>query len=87
MASLIGDNKVDQGVLDRMRRSGYEHWAAYQNHDMGHSELGHTVYLAYGEGRVFKAPPKTYPDTANIIGWRYQLVGTVDLETGTIKEV
>ena len=61
-------------------------WAAYQGHDLGHrATLGHLRFLAVGPGCTFKTPPERYPDTPQVIGWRYLLVGTVNLATGAIE--
>jgi hypothetical protein len=61
-------------------------WAAFQNHDLGHPDLGHLRFLAIGPGCTFKTPPARMPDTKEVIGWRYILVGKVNLKTGAIEE-
>jgi len=61
-------------------------WYAYQNHDLGHPGIGHLQFLAVGPGCTFKTPPERYPDTQHGLGWRYILVGKVNLETGAIEE-
>jgi len=61
-------------------------WHAYQNHDLGHFNIGHLQFLAVGPGCTFKEPPRTAPDTQHGLGWRYILVGTVNLTTGAIEE-
>jgi hypothetical protein len=62
-------------------------WYAYQNHDLGHRELGHLQFLAVGPGCTFKEPPPRCPDTQHGLGWRYLLVGRVNLATEKIEEV
>lgn len=60
-------------------------WYAYQNHDMGHFCYGRTAFLAAGPNNTLKTPPDRYPDSSSIgSGWRYVLVGYVDLERRTI---
>jgi hypothetical protein len=65
-------------------RGGY--WAAYQNHAMDSSALGHLRFLRVGLGCTFITPPKTYPDTQFGTGWAYVYVGMVDLEKEDIIE-
>ena len=60
--------------------------AVYQNHDMGHSLLGHLQFLKIGEGCTFQSPPERMPDTAKFIGWRYVFVGFAD-ELGLLIDV
>jgi hypothetical protein len=61
-------------------------WMAYQNHDLGHHAIGSLRFLAIGPGCTFKTPPERLPDTKEVIGWRYILVGKVNLKTGAIEE-
>jgi hypothetical protein len=71
-----------------MRSSPYNfpdtRWAAYQNHDLGHYDIGHLKFLAVGPQNTFKETPPRMPDTQSTIGWRYVFVGFVDLPTGAI---
>ncbi len=61
-------------------------WAAFQNQDMGHHDLGRLAFLQYGPGCSYPHPPQRYPDTPAIgLGWRYLHVGFVNLETGEIE--
>jgi hypothetical protein len=47
--------------------------ACYQNHDMGHSEIGHRKFMSYGTSdSTFRDPPDILPDTDEI-NWRYVL--------------
>lgn len=62
-------------------------WYAYQNRDMGHPQLGHLQFLHCGPGNTFKTPPNRMPDTARSLGWRYLLVGVVNLSTGSIEDI
>lgn len=62
-------------------------WAAYQNQDLEDPYLGQAVYLQYGgERSTYATPPPQFPDGAlsGIVGWRYILVGFVDVTTGEI---
>jgi hypothetical protein len=90
MGKLIGDDKPGPEALAAMRKFAAETpgttWAAYQNHDLGHYDVGHLRFMAIGPGCTFKTAPERHPDTPQLIGWRYIHVGTVNLETGQIEE-
>lgn len=82
---LLGDAEVAAPALQQMKERGGK-WAAYQNHAMDSSGLGHLQFLKYGDGCTFEEPPEKYPsDNEHGMGWRYLLVGSVDLESGEIK--
>jgi hypothetical protein len=82
--TLIGEGTVHPESLRQIRERGGT-WAAYQNHAMDSAGLGHLQFLRYGVGCTFAAPPDSYPaDTVSGAGWRYLLVGFVDLSTGQI---
>lgn len=52
--------------------------AVYENHDLGHPELGHRQFLSYGSPAAqFETdePPQRLPDFPQKINWRYTLVG------------
>lgn len=52
--------------------------AVYENHDLGHPELGHRKFLSYGSADAqleTDEPPERLPDIGGAINWRYQLVG------------
>jgi len=74
---------VGEEALAAMRKRGGT-WAAYQNMDMGHPDLGGVRCLKIGPDCTFHGPPDRMPDTQHGIGWRYLHVGWVDLETGMI---
>jgi hypothetical protein len=77
------NTKPSPEALKAIRERG-GNWAAYQNQDLGHYDLGHMRFLKYGPECTLKEPPQRYPDTSDCIGWRYVLVGTVNLETGEV---
>jgi len=83
MAELIGDEKVAADLLPVIQKRGGD-WYAYQNHDLGHPDVGHLQLLQCGKGCTFPEPPEKMPDSHLGIGWRYLLVGKVDLETGEV---
>jgi hypothetical protein len=90
MGKLLGDEKPDSSAIDVMQNSPYNFddtkWAAYQNHDMGHRDLGHLKFLACGPQNTMKAVNSDrMPDFPGAINWRYQFVGYVNLETGKIE--
>jgi hypothetical protein len=87
MSKIIGDAKPEAEALAQMRERGGE-WFAYQNHDLGHPDIGHLSFLQCGEGRTFVTPPERRPDfPGGSLGWRYLLAGKVDLETGEISRM
>ena len=59
-------------------------WFAYQSHDMSSRTLGDLQFLQYGPGRTYSEPPARMPNTQRGLGWRYLLVGRVNLESGVI---
>lgn len=84
MITFIGDGAPDPEALTQMRERGGK-WCAFQNHDLGHPEVGNLRFLQYGgTGSTFATPPDRYPDTQHGLGWRYLHCGFVDLATGTI---
>jgi hypothetical protein len=53
--------------------------AVYENHDMGHPELGWPRLASYGSPAAIletDTPPERLPDTPTLINWRYVLIGT-----------
>ncbi len=85
MTKLLGNAKPSPGALAMMRERG-GNWFAYQSHDMSSVTLGDIQFLQCGPGRTYTDPPARMPDTQHSIGWRYLLVGRVDMETGEIAE-
>lgn len=52
--------------------------AVYENHDLGHPEMGHRKYVSYGSPAAYlevDEPPQRLPDTPQEINWRYALIG------------
>lgn len=82
--------RADPEALLAMQTSPYTYsdtkWLAYQNQELGHRDLGHLKFLACGPQNTMKTPTKRLPDTPGSINWRYQLVGVVNLKTGTIEK-
>jgi hypothetical protein len=78
----------DSEALAKMKSSSYNfpgtHWAAYENHDLGHWALGHLKFLAVGPQNTLKTAPTRLPDAHGEINWRYVHVGYVDLVSGEI---
>lgn len=90
MNKLLGEAEVTEVALKQMREIGgglNGGWAAFQNHDLGSAGIGDLRFLRYGTDCTFENPPEKYPDTKHGIGWRYLLVGKVNLETGKIEEL
>jgi hypothetical protein len=81
---VLGDERPDEKALEQMRERGGS-WFAYQNVDMGHLQLGHLRFMRCGPGCTFEVPPEKHPDTRELIGWRYVLIGEVNLLTGAIE--
>lgn len=91
MSKMIGEEKASPEALEQMKDSpaNYEstRWAAYQNHALDSANCGLFQFLAVGPDNTCKEAPERFPaDTSSGMGWRYLLVGWVDLETGIIEE-
>ena len=86
MTKLLGNPTVGPEALETMRSRGGD-WFAYQSHDMSSQTLGDLQFLQCGPGRTYSEPPARMPDTQHAIGWRYLLVGKVNLESGEIVEL
>lgn len=84
--SILGTEQATPEAIEQMaahrRKVGDVRWAAYQNHDLGHYDLGGLRFLAIGPQCTFQGPPSRYPDTQHGLGWRYLWVGWVDLLDG-----
>ena len=81
------DIQISPEALGQMQARGGK-WAAYQNQDLSHPDCGDVRFLQHGEGRTCPEPPPRFPDTPNFgIGWRYSLVGEVNLIDGTVEEL
>ena len=90
MNKLLGEPEVTDVALKQMSEIGgglNGGWAAFQNHDLGSRDIGDLRFLRYGTECTYKKAPKKYPDTQHGIGWRYLLVGKVNLKTGKIEEL
>jgi|SRR5579871_1356047 len=81
------DEKPSPETLKTMReghRPG-THWAAFQAHALDSADLHALRFLLVGQGCTFATPPERYPDTQFGSGWKYILIGKVNLETGQIE--
>lgn len=88
MTALIGDATIHPATLQAMRdMSEGGTWYAYQNRALDSASLGHLQFLKVGPTCTYKEPPARMPDTQAGLGWRYILVGMVDLESGDIKPI
>lgn len=85
MSKLLGNPTISSEALQQMRDRGGD-WFAYQNHAMDSAGLGDLQFLQCGDGRTYQTPPARMPDTQHAIGWKYLLVGKVDLVNGKIVE-
>lgn len=85
----VNTDPVDPLVLETLRTRALEmqcRWAAYENHDLGHYDIGQHQFLAIGPTCTFQEPPSRAPDSLGRgFGWRYVHVGWVNLETGLIE--
>jgi hypothetical protein len=53
--------------------------AVYENHDLGHPDLGMPKIVSYGSSQAMlevSEPPERLPDIGGSINWRFVLVGT-----------
>jgi hypothetical protein len=82
--------KAEPEALGQMVGSPYNYedtrWAAYQNKALDSASAGHLQFLAVGPKNTLKEAPKQAPDTQHGLGWKYQFVGWVNLETGDVQE-
>lgn len=86
---MMGNERPTPEALQQMRERGGD-WYAYQNHALDSGTVGHLQFLKVGQGCTFTSPPERYPwdtpwDTPWGMGWRYMLVGRVDLQTGDVQ--
>lgn len=87
MSTQIGNEKASPEALAMMRERAKPNsdWFAYQNHDMCSSTLGDLRFLQCGQGCSYATAPQKLPDCHLGIGWRFLLVGKVNLETGEVQ--
>lgn len=72
---------VPEAQLDTMRQRGGT-WACYENKAFDSAAAGERIYIKYGPGCTYETPPPRAPSHG--AGWRYLLVGFVDLEKGVV---
>jgi len=85
MTKIIDNDKVSQEVLEQMKRIGGG-WVAYRNVSLGDKAIGHLKFLRCGPGCYYERPPVRYPEHGLHPDGAYIHVGTVDLNTGEIRE-
>ena len=85
-SKMSAESRIHPDAMKQMQERG-GNWAAYENKALDSSSCGDLRFLQFGEGRTFAVPPSRYPDTQFGTGWRYCLIGTVDLVTGDIKPI
>ena len=77
-------------ALEAMKGSPYNYpttrWAAYQNHALDSATCGELRFLAVGPQNTFQKAPEHYPDTHQVVGWKFVHVGWVDLATGALED-
>lgn len=84
---LNNDESRDSLLAMRQRSQGTDTWYCYRNEDLGHGDCGRLTFLVTGPTRTFAVPPPQAPDSPDIgFGWRYRLVGPVDLEAGAVRK-
>lgn len=79
----VGEKPSPESLTLMRNRGGT--WAAYQNHALGSVDVGHLQFLKFGPGCTYETAPPRFPDTDKSTGWRYVLVGTVNLTTGEVE--
>jgi hypothetical protein len=80
------DTEIAHEALTQMRERGGK-WAAYMNMALDSGNAGHLQFLKYGEGCTYAKPPEEYPmDNIHGMGWRYRLIGIVDIDSAQIHE-
>ncbi len=87
-STFIGENRdIDPEPLEKMRKSGGS-WYAYQNHDLASGLVGSLLFMKCGPGCNVAEPPHQYPDGTSVgPGWRWRLVGRVDLGDGKVLDL
>lgn len=91
-ANLEASKKVEvskqeiETMLDPDNWPVVNHWlergdgiAVYENHEIGHPEMGHRQYVSFGSPAAqleTDEPPQRMPDIGGSINWRYWLIGT-----------
>lgn len=76
--------KVEESSLATMSERGGS-WACYENQAFDSAGAGQRQYLKFGPDCTFKEPPAHAPDTSCGLGWRYVLIGVVDLKAGEVR--
>lgn len=76
LVTHLGSAEID--IINRWLERG-DGVAVYENHDLGHPDIGHKQFVSYGSPSAqleVDYPPERLPDIGGRIGWRYILVAT-----------
>lgn len=88
----MAEDFTKAGFMIRLQTGGLDHaiptingWltrgdgaAIYENHDLGHPDIGHVQIVSYGSAAAqieTVEAPERMPDIGNRINWRYTLIG------------
>lgn len=80
-------HKVEADQLELLRSRVRYHddiWFGYENQVMDSSTRGELQFLLVGTARTHKTPPNCMPDTSMGTGWKWRLIGSVNLRTGAV---
>lgn len=82
LRNYLGDEEVFVVTIQQVNRwlDRGDGIAMYENHDLGHPDVGHRKFTSYGSPQAqleVPVPPDILPDgIGGTINWRYQLVST-----------
>jgi hypothetical protein len=74
---------TDEQLATMRARGG--RWAGYQCKALDSSQVGTYVFLKFGPGCTYEAPPMHAPDGVYGTGWKFRLQGELDLHTGQLR--
>lgn len=79
----MSDIEIEEEALATMRERGGS-WFVYQNMALDSSNTGHVLFLKCGPDCTLKDPPPHAPDGPYGLGWKYRMVGRVELKEGKV---